>query len=310
MPESQKLKEARRLISENKKEVAAPILWSLHTSKTPTIKLDAILALLVLLDHVTETPKLLELTNEGIDIAMQLHRDDVRGYLLGRKSVFILTQLGYLIYRQKNLKLSAGVFKWVDFSLEKDKREFEAIVQKRIEMEKELRELEDVVLKFAEASTNHYFRGNIFATIGDFYSSKYFNDHLDFMRGGKNRSKIANMYLVRRWNLDKLLYDRKSRQQIRESREKCILYFEKAVTEFEAGNLGSNTAHAVYNLAVKMQSMNLFVRARTLLVKAEVLANAHNEKLLLSQIEKLKEAIKGKNRKIRDYVDEFGLDLP
>lgn len=310
MSESQQLNEAHKLISENKRDAAAPILWKLYSSNTSAIKLDAILALLVVLDHVTETPKLLEITDVGIDIAMQLHKDDVRGYLLGQKSVFLLTQLGYLIYRQKNLKLAAGVFKWIDFSLGRDKKEFEAIAQKRIEMERELRDLENTIMRLAETSTSHYFRGRIFATIGDCYSSKYFNDHLDFMKGGRIRSKIATIYLVRRWNIDKLLYDREIRRRIHDSRTKCIQYFEKAIAEFEADNLGSETAHTVYNLAVRLQSMNLFSRANKLLVKARNLANTHGERMLLGQIEKLELELRNKNRKIRDYVEEYGLDMP
>lgn len=310
MLETQQLNEARKLISENKNDAAAPILWKLYASNITTIKLDAILALLVVLDHVTETLKLVEIVDAGIDIATQLRQDDVRGYLLSQKSIFMLTQLGYLIYRQRNLKLAENVFKWIDFSLERDKKEFEAIVQKRIEMEKELHDLIDTVLKLAEVSDSHYFRGRIFATVGDFYSSKYFNDHLDFMKWGRMRSKIANIYLIRRWNLDKLLYNKEDRRQIYDSRIKCIRYFEKAIIEFKAGNLGSELAYVTYNLAVKLKLMNFFSMARKLLARARKLASIHGEKVLLGQIEKLETEIKNKNRKIHDYVEEYGLDMP
>ena len=125
MSEAQELNEARKLISQNEKEKAASILWKLYASNTSIIKLDAILSLLAVLDLVTENIKLLEITDEGITITKSLGKHDVHAFLLGKKCVFLSAQLGLLIYRQKNLVLSANVFKWIDFSLEKDKKEFE-----------------------------------------------------------------------------------------------------------------------------------------------------------------------------------------
>ena len=228
MSEIKKLNKARELIAQGGHIEARKILESI-SSIDPAIRLDVILAFLVVFDHVTENDKLLEVTNEGIEITTKIGKDDVFTYLLARKSVFLLTQLSSMIHRQKNLMLSANVFEWIDFSLERDRKEYEFIVEKRKPIEKEIESLNAVVTERAERGTDHYFRGHLFSAIGDFYSSKYLSDMLDFQKGGKTKSKIANMYFVRRWNLDRFLYDRVSQRKVKDSKEKCILYFEKSI---------------------------------------------------------------------------------
>ena len=171
--------------------------------------------LLVVYDHVTENDKLLLATDEGIKIATTLGLDSVRTYLIGRKAIFLTSALSWMVHRQKNLMLSSNVFGWIDFSLERDKNEYEAIIERRVTIEKEIAVLIAEVIEKTEASSDHYFRGSTFSAIGDFYSSIYFCYLLDFQSGGKIKSKIANMYFVRRWNLIFFLYDKTSRQKIR-----------------------------------------------------------------------------------------------
>ena len=309
MSEIKELNKARDLIAQGKPSEARKILEGI-SSKDPKIRLDVILALLVVFDHVTENDKLLEVTNEGIEITKKLGNDEVHGYLLARKSIFLLTQLSSMIYRQKNLMLSASVFEWIDFSLERDKKEFELIIEKRKPIEKETESLIAAVIKRAERGIDHYFRGHLFSAIGDFYSSKYLNDMLDFQKGGKTRSKIANMYFVRRWGLDKFLYDEVSRRKVKNSKEKCILYFERSIAEFGLSGKKSEEANAIYNLAVKLKLFYRFGKAKRLLVEAKSVAVSLNEKPLLDKIEMLEKEVADKNRHIRDYVEELGLDLP
>lgn len=311
MSESEILKEAHKLIAANETEKATLLLWKLYTSKNPLIRLNAILSLLAVLNYVTQNDKLLEITNIGIIIASELRKDDVRAFLLGKKGTFLLTLLSELIYRQKNLILSAGVFKWIDFSLQRDKEEFETIKLKRIELEKEVADLESIILKLAESSSSNYFRGHIFMTLGDFYSSKSLNDCLDISIGGKKRSMMGNIYFVRRWGLDKfILYKKVDRKKIKSEQNKCFDFFQKAIFEFETGKLWVDLAHAYYNLAIKYKVVFSFIKAKHYLNKARVLAESSDEKRLLKQIDHLKEGIADKNKNIKNYVDEFGLDLP
>ena len=303
------LNNARSLIAEGKHPEARKILEAI-TTQDPKIRLDVLLAFLVVLDHVTENDKLLDVAIEGIEIATKLGNDQVHSYLMARKSIFLLTRLSSMVHRQKNLMLSSNVFEWIDFSLERDKKEYEAIVEMRKPIEREIDLLIDAVIERADKGADHYFRGHLFSTIGDFYSSKYLNDMLDFQNGGKIKSKIANMYFTRRWNLDRFLYDSFSRRKIMDSKAKCIHYFDKSIYEFQLGDKKSEEANAIYNLAVKMKLFYTFGRAKSLLAKAKSVALGLQEKPLLQKIEMLEKEVADKNRHMRDYVTEMGLDMP
>lgn len=309
MSDKEKLNKAQSFAAEGKHEDARKILETI-TSKDPKIRADVLLLFLVVLDHVTENNKLLEVANEGLEITQRTGNESVYSYFLGRKGVFLLSQLSTMVHRQKNLVLSAGVFKWIDFSLERDKKEYKAILERRKTLEKEIEETITAVIERAERGSDHYFQGHLFSAIGDFYSSKYFCDKLDFQEGGRLKSKIANMYFVRRWNLDKFLYDRISRRKIEDSRKKCIQYFEKSIEEFRLGGKKSEEANAIYNLAVKLKIFNRFRRATRLLAKARVVAEELQEKPLLEKIAILEKEAADKNRHLRDWVSELGLDLP
>ena len=311
MSEAQKLREAQTLISTNYVEKATPLLWQLYSSNNANIKLDAILSLLAVLDYVTETEKILGIIDEGIRIATSIGKNDVYAFLLGRKSFFLESVLGFLIYRQKNLVLSANVFKWINFATEKEKKEFEAITNKSHQIEKDIREIENTILRMAEANRGHYFRGHVFMAVGEIYGSRYLNDKLDLMIGGKLRSKIGNIYWIRRWNLDNIfLYRNSDRKKILGHKKDCVRFFRRSISEFEKGRKESDMAHACYNLAVKLNTMFYFRDARKYLNQAEKLARETNEERLLAQVLSFRDDLKNKNRKIRNYVEEFGLDLP
>lgn len=311
MSEAQDLKQARKLIAEGKKDEASKILWGLYESRNPKIKLDAILGLLVTLDHFMENVKLLKITEEGLKIASSLAGKDVETYLLVEKGNFLNTQSGLMLYRQKNLKMAANVFKWIGFATEREKREFELITQKRQEMEQEIQNLENKVLSSIEDSKNHYFRGNIYLRLGELYGSKFFHEQLNSMIGGKTRSMIGNVYFVRRWSLGKwFLYSRQGRRRINNFWTKCVGFLESAIAEFRAGGHNGEMAHAHYNLAIKYGLTFKFRKAKIFLDQADKLARENNEKALIAKIELYRQQLADKNKNIRDYVGEYGLDLP
>jgi len=311
MSEEQDLKRARDFIAENNKDQSSKILWGLYQSHNLKIKLDTILSLLVILDHFTENEKLLEIIEEGLKITSILKDKGIETYLLTEKCNFLLNKIGFMIYRQKNLKLSANVFKWIGFSTEREKNEFETIIQQRKEKEQEIQKLEIIISDFIKDSKNHYFNGNISLRLGDFYSSKFLNDQLDLMMGGKIRSKIGNIYFIRKWNLDKwLLYKNEDRKKIKGDWNKCVYFFKLAISNFKSGGHDTEMAHAYYNFAIKYKLVFQFRKARKLLERAQELAEKCNEKRLLSQIVLFRKELTDRNKNIRNYVEEYGLDLP
>lgn len=309
MSDKEKLNKAQALVAEGKHSEARKILETI-TSKDPSIRVDVLLTFLVVLDHVTENDQLLEVTNEGLDITKRTGNESVNSYFLGRKSIFLLSRLSTMVHREKNLVLSANVFKWIDFSLERDKNEYQSILEKRKKLEKEIDQAIAETIERAERGIEHYFRGHLFSAIGDFYSSRYLCDKLDFQKGGRIKSKIANMYFVRRWNLDKFLYDHISRKKIEDSKRKCFQYFERSIEEFQLGSKKSEEANAIYNLAVKFKIFYHFSKVSKLLTRAKVIAEELKEKPLLDKISMLEKEAANKNRHLRDWVSELGLDMP
>jgi len=311
MSESQELKEALDFITSGQYEKAVPLLWRLYASKSSEIKLAAAMNLLVALDGVTENKKLLAVTNETIKLVADMDRKDLQIYLLSKKAEFLSRDLTFLTYRQGNLRLAARVFHWIDFSLEKDKKEYEAIIAKKDKLEKEISSLEFDVHSTIQSNKNHSLRCHIFMSLGDMSFHRFLFYQLDLMAGGRLKSKIMNFYLVRRWHLNILIgFDRNARRKIRESYKTSINYFEKSIKAFKAGNLESDLARAFYNLAVKYTLTYFFSKAGRYLNKARQLAEMRDEKVLLIQISEIEKRIKDKNKHPRDYVGELGLDLP
>lgn len=312
MSETKELHHAQELISSNQKDKAIEILWKLYESKSPIIKLGTILSLITVIDSISirDSSKLVEIIEEGINIAITIGSEKERLYLLIKKSHTLMTQSSFLASRQKNLKLAANVFDWIDFSLKKDKEEYEFIFERRSQLMKEIENVETEVLSAVESSLDHRFKGHIYMGLGDFYAVKYFNDRMDLMQGGSRRSMLANTYFVRRWNLDKfIVFDTQSRRQINEAEQKCYYFFEIAITEFETGGYTSELSYALYNLAVNLKSIgNAFHKAGRSLRRAKELAKVTKDERLLMQVGELEVALKDKNKHVRNYVEELGLE--
>lgn len=309
MSNNEKLNKVQALVAQGKHKKAREILETI-TSKDPSIRVDVLLTFLVVLDHVTENGQLLEVTNEGLELTNRTGNESIYSYFLGRKSIFLLSRLSTMVHREKNLVLSANVFKWIDFSLERDKKEYESILEKRKELEKEIDQAIAATIERTDRGIDNYLRGHLFSAIGDFYSSRYLCDKLDFQKGGRIKSKIANMYFVRRWNLDKFLYDRVGRKKLEDSKKKCFQYFERSILEFRLAGKKSEEANAIYNLAVKFKIFYHFSKVSKLLTKAKVMAEELKEKPLLDKISMLKKESADKNRHLQDRVSELSLDMP
>ena len=288
MSDQKKLNKGRQLFEQGEYAEARKVFESI-ISTDPSIHLNVLLAMLGVLDHVSENDKLLAVANEGIELTTKTGNESIRSFLLGKKCLFLMTELSSMIYRQTNLTLSSRVFGWIGFSLERDKQEYEALEQQR--------------------GVDHEFRGHLFSSIGDAYSSKFLTDKLAFQKGGKFKSKIANIDFVRRWNLDRYLYDGVARRKIDESRDECIRYFERAIMEFGLAGKKSEQAHTIYNLAAKTLLFNNFRRTKQLLAEARTMAESISEKRLLEKIQYLEKRVAGENE-MRDYVNEMGLDMP
>jgi hypothetical protein len=311
MAEADELKAAQALIAAGMREQALPALWKLYTSKDLNIKVEVGLALLVALDHFTQADKLLEVTDATIAAATTTGRLDARAYLLSKKAEFLSNKLSTLVYEQHNLKLAARVFRWIDFSLEEDKAEYERLGRERAKLEQEIASLRREALRAVDSSDDHYMRGHIFASLGEIAFSQCIDRRLDLVTSGRLVTKIANLYWSRRCHLDRLLgYDRKARKAIWASENDAIAFYKRAIREFEAGSRRGDAAFALHGLAVKYFLTYRFFRAGKYLRRAKQLAQAEGENALLIAVNDLEKELKNKYRHPRNYVEEFRMDLP
>ncbi|CAN5694163.1 hypothetical protein BH11PAT2_BH11PAT2_04850 [soil metagenome] len=308
MLDKEKLNKGRQLFEQGAYVEARKVFESILT-KDLSIRLNVLLAMLGVLDHVSENDKLLAVVNEGIEITTRTNNEGVRSFLLGKKCLFLMSEHSSIIYRQINLTLSSRVFGWLGFSLERDKQEYDSIGQQCKNLEQEIESILYTVIERAERETNQGLRGHQFSSIGDAYSSKFLSDKLALQKGGKIKSRIANNHFVRRWNLDRYLYSRVARKKIDDSHDRCIHYFERSIEDFQLAGMKSEQAHAMYNLATKMLLFNGFRRTKKLLIESRALAISIGEKRLLDKIEYLEKRVLGENE-MRDYVSEMGLDMP
>jgi len=311
MSEADELKAAQHALDAGAKDEALPVLWKLFASKNCGTRLGAGLILLVGLDPLTQNDRLLQVTDATIELASAMRKNDVRAYLLGKKAEFLYRELGNLTYRQRNLNLAAGIFQWIGFSLEADKEEFAAIAAERSKLKKDIASLEADALAAILASQDHYMRGHLFISLAEISFSRFMDDQLEFCSGGKLKSKIANLYFVRRWHLSQFIsFTRGIRSKLREAQSQSIGYLLKAIEEFAAGNYKSDIAHVMYTLAAKFTFTYRFRKARKYLNGAQQLAEAEHVGALLIGIPKLQKRIDDKCRHQRNYVEELGLDLP
>jgi hypothetical protein len=311
MTEAEALKTAQALVTAGRKKEALPLLWTLCDSADLNVKLQAGLALVASLDRLTESDKLLKVVDDILPVASALGDADVHTYLLGKKAEFLSNRLSSLIFQQRSLNLASAVFEWIDFSLEEDKAEFAKIAAQRTALEKEIFSLEKQVLRAVKTGDNHYMRGHTFSALGEVFFSRYLDSSLDHAPRRRLKTIITNLYLIRRWHLDKLIgYSRKDRQQLRSLWNNCVAFYRKAIGEFQAINDRADVAFAEYGLSVKFAITFRFRLARRLLRQAKELARSTKEASLLASIDELEKQVMDKNKHPRNYVREFGLDLP
>ena len=311
MSEADELKAAEHAIAAGARQRALPVLWKLFVSQNCGTRLEAGLLLLVALDPLAHNEQLLQVTEAAIGLASAMRKDDVRAYLLGKKAEFLCRELSDLTYRQRNLNLAARAFQWIEFSLEADKVEFAAIAAQRSKLKHDIASLEADTLTAIQTSEDHYMHGHLFMSLGEISFSRFMDSQLEFSSGGKLKSKIMNLYFVRRWHLNQLIgFTKGSRAKLREAQNSSVGYFLKAIEEFGAGHHKSDLAHALFALAAKFTFTYRFRKAQRYLNYAKQLAEAENVSALLTPISEIQKRIDDKYRHPRNYVEEFGLDLP
>ena len=107
MAEADDLKKAHGLITAGRKDLALALLQKLIASKDVNMRVDAGLALLVALDHLTQTRELLKVTDKTRCDAAAAGNSDVHAYLLSKKAELLSNKVSGLAGERRNLNLAS-----------------------------------------------------------------------------------------------------------------------------------------------------------------------------------------------------------
>lgn len=299
-------KNAVALMNAGKGQEAAQEFWRLYRSvRNAGLRLQVIDALMNAVDPVRENSTRIALANEGMHIAQQIQRDELRAYMMGRKASFLSMEVTFLKHRQVSLKLTPG---WLGFATEAEKTEHEGISESIERIEGEIDALLRDALTIAQETADKKLEASIWMAHGDVSSRKYMFFKMNVMVGNPTRPQWKarwwnRLVILRRYGLENYLFY--SWREIKELR--CyISHFTECF--LRAAHLYRDTndaaeANALYNLANHLRTAFRFRQARKYLAQAKVIAEKNNDRFLLSRITAMEQSIRARNKDVPNYLE-------
>jgi hypothetical protein len=303
MSEKNDFQNAVILLSSGRRKQAAKAFMCLYDNATDAgFKLNIIDMLMSCLDPIREVDKLLQVVNDGINIAQQLNRQDLVPHLLGAKATYVMKQISNLKYRQHSLKLMP--YLWINFATETERDEYEHLSRAIRDGEAEVHSLVSKATMLARQAADRIVQAYVLMATGDVHQSRFMNLKMDAMTGKSTRAKWwLRLEPLRQRGLEHFLFF--TFGQIRLLRDhlsqvaECYLAAAELFREIN----DPREAHAFYNLANHLRIAYQFRRAMKYLKKARIVAQNHNEHLLLKQIDELARIVRAKNKDVPDYLE-------
>lgn len=207
-----------------------------------------------------------------------------------------------LKYGQHNLKLLPQ--RWINFSTERDQAEYSHVTQAIDDKEHEVDNLISEATKLADLTNDKIIQAYVAMSVGDVHQSRYMNLKMDAIPGRSTRAKWwLRLKPLRQGGLENYLFF--NLQEIRAlrnhlSRVKRSLL--RAAELFRAIN-DPREAHAFYNLANHLRISFKFRQAINYHKHARVVAQKHNQQLLLKQIDELTKIVISRNKNVPNYLE-------
>lgn len=303
--------EIDNLISQGAFDDANALLEKLYENVNNFQKVEAMKRFIVTAKDIARIYKLSDRLDEAILISTAYDKWSEVLYFESEKLYCLAHELSMMVYRQKNLKLAEHVFPWIGFALESNENEYAQIEKLSSKIDDETQKLSKKIIKdLKKRKWSVSLTARVYFQLADYYSTMYLHYLQKYMNGGRIKSKINNNRLVRRWNLFLYLYSIDERRIILKMRVLSFKYAQLSIDEFTNDSDKSGRAHALYNYAIKLSTCNMFSKALKVLKEAEITLDKEQDGLLLNQIIEYREQVKGRNRNIRDYVEELGLARP
>ena len=303
MSENTDFQNAMVLLQSGRRKEATKEFLNLYTKVTSIgFRLQVIDALLSSLDPIRQTNKLIEVADDGINIAQQLNRPEMKAHFMAAKATHIMKEIYSLKYRQYNLKLLPQ--RWINFSTERDQAEYAHVTKAIDDKEDEVDNLISEATKLADLTNNKVVQAYVAMSVGDVHHSRYMNLKMDAIPGRSMRAKWwRRLKPLRQRGLENyLFFNLHEIRALRNHLSRVERSFLRAAELFRAINDPSE-AHAFYNLANHLRISFKFRQAINYLKKARVVAQKHNQELLVKQIDELARIVKTRNKDVPNYLE-------
>lgn len=282
--EKEKFNHAETLLSEGGKSQAAQIFLEIFNSSSDIVmRINCGLELNRSLDIVNNTNQLISITSETISLANKLVEKDIKALALCYMALLLIQSRISKIDRKTRLKLSP---EWFEFSLEREKLEYERIDKELVNLEDEVKQ----VLKEAESIANETkdtsLKSAVYSMIGQSYG--YLSFEFRYKKIGKN---WLQQKLVKK-NLEYLLYNREDRENLRKLHKQSDKFFLQAIEISKFSKNPTDGALAFYNYANQLRTMNRNHQARKCLKESKKIAVTLHDNTLLRNIKILDDRIK------------------
>ena len=303
MSENTDFQNAMALLQSGRRKEATKEFLNLYAKVTNIgFRLQVIDVLMSSLDPILQTDKLIEVADDGINITQQLNRPDIEAHLMAAKATYIMNEIYSLKYRQHNLKLLPQ--QWINFSTERDEAEYVNITEAIHDREHEVDNLINEAIKIAGLTNDKMVQAYVAMSVGDVHQSRYMNLKMDAIPGRSTRAKWwLRLEPLRQRGLENyLFFNLHQIRALRNHLSRVTQCFLRAAELFREIN-DPREAHAFYNLANHLRIAFRFRQATNYLKQARVVAQKHNEQLLLKQIDELARIMKARNKDVPNYLE-------
>lgn len=283
------------LMNTGNKQEAIKVFMVLANSKDDGYKLQAIDALLSLLDQIKDYKMIMPLCDSAIKISNSQKRIDTLAYFQMRKASTIAMKVGRWKYIRKMFKLSPD---WFNFATEDEENKYKALDEKIRQAEKEIDKLCSESLKNAKLVDNKKLLGMIYLYRSPIWKNRYSDLKIE-------RLARSARYLPHCRIRDMLEYSRKDLRTIDHYDCEAIADLKTAIKIFEKVGDKDSVSYCLNNLTNHYLHSYRYLLAFITFKRLEKSIEGTKDQQLLNNFKMLKGRLFSLNKNIPNYVEEY-----
>ncbi len=277
------------------KQEAAKAFMLLVSSKDEGIKLQAIDALLSILDQIKDHKVIMNLCDQAIKISVVQKRIDNLAYFQMRKASTWSIKIGLWKYTRKMFKLSPD---WFNFSTEEEEKRYIELDNKIQDSEKQVDALCANSLKNAKFANNKKLLGMIYLYRSPIWKSRYSDLKIERMRRSVRYFPHGRLR-------DMMEYGKRDLRMIDYYDHEAISDLKTAIKIFEEVSDKDSVSYCLNNLTNHYLHSYRYLQAIITFKKLERNIKDTKDQQLLSNFDLLKIRLFSLNKETTDYVEEY-----